>query len=243
MRKRILLAICCVFTTLSLFAQGNWGGGVDEEKQHWGYIFQYIAPEFKILKNANWRDPYFDTETSVIATDSLYSISAIASKGFGLGFVSDVRLGENANLRFTPALSFTERVADYRYANPAQDRQQKVAATTVDLPLGIKLKSDRRNNFRAYLLVGTKYSIDIISKAKTDDTGNIALEKLLKNNRTILSYEAGFGFDFYFEFFKMSPELKLSNSFNSVLKRENNPYSTPIDKLFLRSLQLSLYLE
>lgn len=241
---------------LSALAQRNWGGGVDEEDLHFGFTFQYISSEYKILKRANWRAAFTDNTSGIpqdYATDTINSISSPTSPGFGLGFVSNLRMGKNADLRFTPALSFSDRLIDYNYANSISDQndpeiyiQKKVQSTLVDFPLGIKIKSDRQKNFRAYLIAGAKYSIDIASKKKTDDAEDPPVNKLVKNNRNILWYEAGFGFDLYFEFFKLSPELKLSNSFRSVLDdrdRADNPYTTPLDKLFLRNLQFSLYFE
>ncbi|WP_423147280.1 outer membrane beta-barrel protein [Rubrolithibacter danxiaensis] len=242
MIKRFTLIAILVLMRLSLFAQ-NWGGGVDNELLHFGFTFQYISSEYKILKKKDWRAPFTDPETNALVSDSLYSISSPPTPGFGLGFVSDLALGDHANLRFTPAMVFTDRLLDYNYLDTTQFRQKKVSATMIDLPIGIKLKSDRRNNFRAYLIGGLKYSVDIISKKKTNDEGLDFSEKFVKNKRGILSYEAGIGFDFYFEFFKLSPEIKLSNSVNSVLKSEVNPYSSPLDKLFLRNLQFSLYFE
>jgi hypothetical protein len=242
-RNFIILTFLLIFTGRAFAQQENWGGGVDDDKLHFGFSFQYIAPQFKILKVPQWRSPYFDVETSTYVTDSLNSISSKASQGFGLGFVVDLRLTSNVNLRLTPSLSFTDRLVDYKYANSAMDIQKKVSSTMADLPLGIKLKSDRRRNFRAYVLGGVKYSVDIISKSKKDDTGNIATEKFLKNLNSFITYETGIGFDIYFEPFKMSPEIKLSNSFRNVLKQDNNPYSAPLDKLFLHSLQFSLFFE
>ena len=98
-------------------------------------------------------------------------------------------------------------------------------------------------NFRVYLIGGVKYSLDIVSKKKTNDLDFAYIDKLVKNKRSILAYEAGIGFDFYFEFFKLSPEIKLSHSVGSVLDPSDNPYSSPLDKLFLRNLQFSLYFE
>lgn len=239
--KKYYALLLLISSYSSSFAQQNWGGGVDDNILHWGFSFQYIMPEFKILKNPAWRDPYVDPSTNSEVTTPLYSISSRASKGMGLGFVTDLRLGDNLNLRFTPSLSFADRYLFYEYQGGL--REKKIPATMGDLPLGLKIKSDRRNNFRAYFLGGVKYSIDIISAKKNDDSGNIALEKFVKNNRNILTYETGIGFDLYFEWFKMSPEIKLSNSFRSVLKKEDNPFSAPIDKLFLHSVQFSLYFE
>lgn len=262
MIKVLFAALSFVFLSSAVSAQ-NWGGGVDSETLHFGFTFQYLSSEFRILKKQDWREPFYDEETSSFATDSLYSISSPASPGFGLGFVSDLKLTEHVNLRFTPGLVFTDRLLDYNYAPqlpvpiPANTidpnnvivvpsdsyTQKKVQATMVDLPVGIKLKSDRIMNYRAYLIGGIKYSMDIISKKKTDDTGFAPLEKLVKNKRSILSYEVGVGLDLYFEFFKLSPEIKLSNSFNSVLTPEEHAFSSPLEKLFLRNFQFSLYFE
>jgi hypothetical protein len=241
--------LLCLLLSQLVSAQDNWGGGGDDKTLNFGFSFQYIASEFKIFKKANWRDPYYDEQTDSFVTDSLYSIRSPMAIGLGLGFVGDYKLTQRANIRFTPSLSFTDRVLEYQYAppfdgfDPPQSRQQKVPATMVDLPLAFRVRSDRLGNARAYALFGSKYSIDIVSKKRLDDAGNIPTEKFLKNKRSILSYEAGVGLELYFEWFIMRPELKLSNSFRSVLRREDNPYSSPIDKLFLRTLQFSLLFE
>lgn len=224
-------------------AQQNWGGGVDQEPFHFGFTFQFISAEYKIIKQDNWREPFIDPDDNSVAKPTLNSISSPLSPGFGLGFVSNYRLGNNADIRFTPALSFSDRLIDYEYLVEEEFKQQKVQSTLVDFPLGIKIKSDRRKNFRAYMLGGVKYSVDIVSKKKTDDVDKILSEKFVKNTRNVLWYEAGIGFDLYFEFFKLSPEIKLANSFKSVLRPEDHPYSRPLDKLYLRNLQFSLYFE
>lgn len=255
MIKRLLILLVAFFSFAAANAQQNWGGGVDDEQLHFGFTFQYVSAEYKIFKKSDWRIPRFEPDNGTMVTDSLFSISSPTSPGFGLGFVTDYRLGDNANLRFTPALVFTDRLLDYNYsaatkpgtANSSSASvdfiQKKVQATMIDLPLAIKLKSDRRKNFRAYMLAGAKYSLDIVSKKKLDDQSLAMSERLVKNSRSILWYEAAIGFDLYFEFFKLSPELKLSNSVKSVLKPEGHPFSAPIDKLFLRNLQFSLYFE
>lgn len=252
-RFTALLVFFSLFSSV-IFAQGNWGGGVDDENLHFGFTFQYIGSEYKIQKALTWRNPLIDPDTNPASRDSLINIGSVVNPGFGLGFVSDFYLTKHLNLRFTPTLTFTDRVIDYGFAsgeNYSQDditgpdfkTRRSVAATMVEFPLSLKLKSDRRNNFRAYLISGLKYGIDIASKKKFDDSDKNYFYKLLKNKKNIASYEIGIGFDLYFEFFKLSPEIKLSNSFNSVLKRDNDPYSESIDKLFLRNFVFSLYFE
>lgn len=238
----------------STYAQGNWGGGVDEENIHFGFTFQYVATEYKIQKAPYWRMPIDDLDNPG-KYETLKSISSPANPGFGLGFVSDFFITKHLNFRFTPTLVFGDRIIDYEFESGKNYEQQEAVAekegitrrmvpsTLVEFPFSLKLKSDRRNNFRAYLLGGMKYSTDIASKKRTDDAERTYFNKYLKNEKGFWSYEAGIGFDLYFEFFKLSPEIKISQSIQSILQRNNEPYSHPIDKLFLRTFIFSLYFE
>jgi len=234
-----LLTIC--FNTSK--AQ-NWGGGIDDERLNFGFTFQYIASEYKILKVANWRKPIDDPDMPphTPASSPLKSVSSPSSPGFGIGFVVNNNLTNNVDLRFTPTLVFNDRKMNYTYEID-EPISKKVKATMVDFPLSLKLKSDRLMNFRAYMLGGLKYSVDMASKKKTNDIEASALEKNLKNQRSFLSYEAGLGFDLYFEWFKMSPEFKVSYSFKDIVKHEGNAFDNPIDKAKLRHFTFSLFFE
>jgi hypothetical protein len=249
MRKAItLFLVFFLFATNFIKAQ-NWGGGIDDEKFNWGFSFQYISSELKITKNKDWRKPYFDKELGAYVTDTLTAISSPPSVGFGIGFVVNTNLNKNVDIRFTPSLVFNDRLINYDYVNPGTFNpgnpqiQKKVQATMVDFPVGLKLKSDRLMNLRAYMIGGLKYSIDLASDKKTNDAEAAPIDKLIKNKKNFLSYEAGLGLDIYFEYFKMSPEVKVSYSFNDILKHENQPYANPIDKAKLRHFTFSLFFE
>lgn len=242
LKKNLYLLILCCLALHTAKAQ-NWGGGVDDASLHFGFTFQYITSEYKILKKENWPDPFLDPDSGLPVSGSLKSLSSKSSPGFGIGFVVNQRISENADVRFTPSLVFNDRLAYYEFEGAEGTIEKKVQATMIDLPIGIKIKSDRRNNFRAYVIGGAKYSMDIASKKRSNDAPNAPMEKFLKNKKNFLSYEAGFGFDLYFEYFKMSPEVKLSYSFKDVLKNDPSPYSAPIDKLLLRHVTFSLFFE
>jgi len=239
-RTKLYLLLVCLMAVQTASAQ-NWGGGVDDDNLHFGFTFQYLSSEYKILKRSDWQVPF--EENGMPASGKLRAVSSKSSPGFGIGFVVNQRLGENADVRFTPTLVFNDRLAYYEFEGLEAPIEKKVQSTMIDFPLGIKIKSDRRNNFRAYIIGGAKYSMDIASKKRSNDASFGAMEKFLKNKKNFLSYEAGFGMDLYFEYFKMSPEIKLSYSLNSVLKNDPSPYSAPIDKLMLRHVTFSLFFE
>lgn len=247
-KKITYLLVCLLFAFNSVKAQ-RWGRGIDEKDLNWGFTFQYISAEYKLTKARDWRAPYFDTETGTYVTDELSAISSPISPGFGIGWVMNKKINQNLDLRLTPSFAFSDRVINYAYVTPATYNpaneviQKKVQATMLDIPLGLKIKSDRLMDFRAYMIGGIKYSLDLTSRKKTNDDLAPAIDKLIKNNRSFMSYEAGLGLDIYFEYFKMSPELKVSYSFNDILKHNNTAFATPIDQAKLRHFTFSLFFE
>jgi hypothetical protein len=242
-KTRYLIIILLLFCGNCLFAQSvpAWGGGADLKDLSFGFSFSYVGSYYKVDKKPNWRNPYIDNDGHPV-TDSLRSISSPNSPGFAVGFLTRYRITDHLEVRVTPSLIFADRYLDYTFNTASQNTTKSVQANMVDIPLSIKLKSDRVGDFRAYLLGGVKYSQAIGSKVNSD--ANAALiDKLVKNVSGFSSYEAGIGCDIYFEFFKLSPEIKMSNSFGDVLLHENQPYSSPINKLSLHTLMFSLYFE
>jgi hypothetical protein len=242
-KLRYLLLIPAFLYGNCLLAQSvpKWGGGADEKDMSFGFSFSYVSSYFKIDKKPDWRDPYFDIDGKKV-TDSLRSISSPNAQGFAVGFLTRFKLTEHLEARITPSLIFADRIVSYAYNNTAEHTNKSVQSTLVDFPVMLKLKSDRIGDLRAYVLGGVKYSKAIGNRSKADE-GAALIDKLVKTNSGFASYEAGLGFDIYFEFFKLSPEIKLSNSFSNVMVNENHPYTRPIDKLSLHTLMFSLYFE
>jgi hypothetical protein len=237
--KRLLLIILIAFLSLPVLAQQRWGGGVDYEKIHFGFSFHYVSSSFKVFSN---QDQILLPSGQVLQR---YQIQSPLKGGVGLGLLSDLRLRENADLRFSPTILFAKKQLDFKiYDFKESDLSKTVKASLLELPLTFKFKSDRRDNYRIYLLGGGKYSRNIIPKSKSDDSDSLPNEKLVKLKPGFLSYEFGLGVDIYFEYFKMSPEIKWSQSIGNVLnKKDVNAFNTPIDKLLLRSIQFSLIFE
>ncbi|MEJ5994294.1 outer membrane beta-barrel protein [Pedobacter sp. Du54] len=223
----------------------NWAGGIDDDKFNWGYSFQYVSAEYKIWKNPTWKVPRLDDNFNPI-TETLSSISSKPTPGFAIGFVANQKITNNLDLRSTPSLVFSERNITYSYYPTLAPTavEKKVQATMIDLPLSLKLKSDRLKNFRGYMLGGIKYSIDVASRKKNNNADVLnEIDKKINNQNMFFSYEAGAGMDFYFGFFKMSTELKVSHSFKDILVHENTIYASPIEKAKLRHFTFSLFFE
>lgn len=241
--KRAILFFAALLLGQLAMAQA-WGGGADENDLSFGFSFQYIMQDYKIVKQPDWRKPIYDPQLSPGAppvTSAITSISSNSSPGFTVGFITRYRLSEYLEARTTPALVFADRELSYTFAKPLDNLTRQVQTTTIDVPLSLKLMSERINNIRAYILGGVKYSL-AVSKGKIDENEGPLQQKII-NKRGFASYEAGFGCDIYFEFFKMSPEIKVGNSFGNVLIAGNTPLAQPISKLFLHSIMFSLHFE
>lgn len=175
--------------------------------------------------------------------DSLMSITPQRSSGFSLGIVSNLHLGDNLDLRFLPTLSFGERSLVYQIKNIAADsiyeRTKPVESTLLEFPIVLKFKSQRHGNYRAYVLGGFKPTIDLASQDKVDSMG----EKLLKLKRNDYNYEIGMGFDFYSQYFKFSPEIKLAFGLRDLMIDEGNIYTAGVDRLTSRAIYISFTFE
>ena len=239
---RYLIIILIFFCSKALFAQAPaWGGGADQNDVSYGFTFQYVNSYLKIDKKPDWRKPYFDPGVGKNITPELNSIGSNGSPGFAVSFLLRYRIFEHLEVRTTPGLVFADRTVNYTYPDASLNVDKPVQATMVEFPVSLKLKSDRIQDFRAYVIGGLKYSYAIGSKKNNPDTDPLAA--ILVNKNAFASYEVGLGCDIYFEYFKLSPEIKLSNSFGNLLIPESNPYSAPLNKLSLHTVTFSLLFE
>lgn len=239
-KKVILLGFVLVLASFSRGRAQGWGGGADQSPFSFGFTFQAIQQYYKIIRQPNWRMPAPNAAGEMLP-DSLTTISSRRTPGFAVGFITRYNVTENLEARLTPLVVFADRELNYSFKNAVNNVTSQVQATTIDLPLLLKLKSDKVGIVRAYVVGGVKYSM-AISKQK-DDLNQAPLQRKILNTRNFASYEAGLGCDIYFQSFKMSPELKIANSFGNILVQGTNPLSSPIDKLFLHQIMFSLHFE
>jgi hypothetical protein len=119
------------------------------------------------------------------------------------------------------------------------DITKKVESVTVAFPIQIKFQSDRIGNFRVYMLAGIKGEIDLASNARAKRA-----EDLVKIKKYDFGPELGLGFNFFFESFIFSPEIKISNGLNNIHSRDAAlKYSSVFDRIFSRQIVLSIHIE
>jgi hypothetical protein len=180
---------------------------------------------------------------SFLGQDTIMTANPLNSPGFSLGLLATTRLTNRFELRFNPQLMFTDRSIFYemRYADRdlGSNVTQKVESVIATLPLQLKFRSDRIGNFRVYMMGGGKLDYDLASNAqarKADD--------LIKIQKLDYGVEAGVGFNFYFQSFIFSPEIKISNGLNNIHARDASlKYSSVLDRIQSHMIVFSIHLE
>lgn len=223
--------ICVVLFTLAnhAFAQRNVAmnnPNYDDRFLSYGFLIGIHTTTYQL----KYSDRFVSKEL-----DSLYAISPSWSPGFSLGFIVNMHLSEFLDLRLLPKVSFYEHRIEYlRLDAPKID--ELVETTVVEFPLLLKYKSERRGNFRMYMVGGVKPGIEASGK---NDVDEISKENL--NIRTFnMSLDVGFGIDMYYPLFKFSPELRFSKGMTNMLGNSGNELSAGIDRLNTNTITLYL---
>ena len=231
-----ILAGIALFLTASniAFAQINAVENLpkyDKQKYHFGFLIGFNFADFHIKHISE-----FST------LDSIYRVEPLGKSGFNLGIVTNMRLGENWDLRFVPDLQFSQRDLEYTFQTSTGVSQitiKPIESTYLNFPLDLKFKSNRVGNYRAYVTAGIKYGIDMVSQKKVENQN----KELVKLERQDYGYSIGLGFDFYLEMFKFSPEIKMYTGIRNLKADDPLIFTTSIDKLYSKTFFLSFTFE
>jgi len=203
----------------------------DKQRIHFGFALGFTSPDFKLVPQQDFR-----------TMDSVYNVESEAQLGFLLGIVSNVRVGDYFDVRFVPMLTFAQRNLLYTMQggnSNAPATIKKVESTFLEFPVMLKYKSARVNNYRAYVLAGGKYSIDLVSQAKVTENS----KELVRLQPYDYGYEIGFGFDFYLMYFKFALEIKMYKGVNNLLIKDDLIYSRALESLHSKIFYISFLFE
>ncbi|GHT72704.1 hypothetical protein AGMMS50262_02210 [Bacteroidia bacterium] len=164
------------------------------------------------------------------------------SPGFSVGLLADLYLNPVMNLRFTPMLHFGDKTFEF----VEQDKKQESFRATIRsnylmLPLEIKYRSLRLNNYRPYLITGAFTAFDL--GRKTDEA---LYFKMMNYGLTI-----GIGCDFYLQIVKIAPELRFSFGLTDIVEHNRTDltdnslrkYSDSVKKGTTRMISLTFNFE
>ena len=188
----------------------------------------------------------FTHHPSFLQQDSVMGIESINSTGINLAWLVNINLNNHFDLRTYPLnLTFSEKAFEYNLTYPdvpggeSKLNLKKVQSITLSFPLQLKFTSDRIDNFKVYTIAGAKLDYDLASNAGKENADDI-----IKLKKIDYGVEGGIGFHFYFPFFVLTPELKVSWGLANLHSRNPNlKFSSNIDKINSRMISFSLTVE
>lgn len=235
LRLQVICGAAALLLSASVSAQREMNlADHDNKPYYFGIILGYNTSHYNITQH-----PAF------LQRDTVLSIESLNSGRVHLGILANWQMTPRLDLRFYPLnLIFSEK--KFRYTeNPllnggkVKTTTQNVESIVMSLPLQVRLKSDRIGNFRVYTLLGGKYDFDLASNA-----GSRNAENMVKVVKSDLGVEGGIGFQFFFRYFILSPEIKFSYGLTNVHARDESlRYSNVIDRMNSRMILFSLHFE
>ena len=206
----------------------------DDKRFYIGIGIMYNSSRFQLSHHPNF-----------LQSDSVLSVNPLSSGGIGLAGMNNFVISPRFSVRAILSFMLSSKNLEYhlKYPDPSNEEtsimQKRVETIACGIPIHLKFRSDRINNFRFYVFGGPKFEFDLASNAKAKKA-----DDLIKLQPYTLGVEAGLGFNFYFPVFILSPEIKISNGLNNLHSRDANlKFSNAVDKLSSRQIVFSLIFE
>lgn len=226
-------------TTLVALVLALFAGTSTAQKGTFNYYNFQRGYYFGISLGYNSSKYQITPHTSFIQNDSVLIMESLRGPGFNLGIVTNIEFGKNFDVRFLlPTVSFAERQLFYKMTD-RQEVTKKVESVFLEFPIHFRYKSAPYHDVRMFVVAGAKYSIDLASNSRARKA-----EDLVKVFPNDFVFEYGLGFQIFFPYFILSPEIKFSHGLLNIHDRNPNLiYSSPIEKLFSRGFTFSLHFE
>ena len=191
--------------------------------------------------NSSRFTPYRSEE--FLFADSISAVTSLNGPGGNLGIIANLKIGQYFDFRFLPTLSFAERRLNYAGATSrkggVRTTQETVESVFVELPFHFRYKSAPYKDKRLFLIAGVKYNFDVASESRAEQAA-----ELVRISPHDFAVEYGAGIQFFFPYFILSPEFKISHGIgNTLLFNPTLPESTVLEKVLSRTFTLSFHIE
>lgn len=231
--KRIVFISLFLISFIGIAQRGviqNLKGFDENKKVHFGFLLglNYLRSDLSL-------------NNKIYTEDTIYSLNVKPSPGFNLGIVTDVHIGKYLDFRaLFPTLIFGQR--DFEYLIETDDGlfidKRLSESTYLAVPLEFKYKAERYGNWRPYLTGGGFVAYDMVSQKNTDE--GIVVVRLDKWD---YGYTVGFGFDFFLEYFKFSPQFKWDKGVKNLMINDGTPFTNVVDGVRSSTFTISFTFE
>lgn len=209
--------------------------------------FDYRWYHFGMALGFNNSNFFVERNVDYAFGDSLLTVQNIGEPGFNINIVTAAHLTRGLSLRFLPGISPKDRTLLYTFKSPSgsigetTQFTKRVESFYLEFPVFFKYRTDRINNFAAYIMAGGKYAIDMQSQKQVNNSGAQFIVVKTGDREWAAAY--GGGFDFFLPYFKFGIELRHEVGINDILLQDNTQFSTPLKSLRSRNFVLSLTFE
>ena len=197
----------------------------DDKPIHFGFFFGMPIARYNTVKS------------DAFASDTTVAIHSKNATAFRMGFTINRTLNSRFDLRTTPAVTLYDRELTYNGPNGKKNKVRE--STWIEVPLLVKYKSVRRVNHRMYLIAGTTFGFEtnVKNRVKFGD-------EQLNIRKSDITLDYGVGFERFFEFFKLTPELRFSHGLLNMINKNNSSLHTPgLKKINTHTVTLLLNFE
>lgn len=162
--------------------------------------------------------------------------------GININLVTSIRLTKYLDLRILPGIQFGQRDLTITDSTTLETWDAKIESVFIDLPILLKYRSQRVNNYAPYLIVGINPRIDLTGGEIEDWKPAQRLIKAFD-----ISPEIGVGIDFYLANVKMATELKFSIGLRNIFyappeEPEYDLFGRAINSMLSRMFILSIHI-
>jgi len=185
-------------------------------------------------------------------SDTVYGVETKGQFGFNLGMLAEYSLSKYFSIRTLPGMNFGGRTLLYKsrdFDNGTKDslafktEEMTIQTIDVEIPVLIRYKGMRINNYRPYLIGGGNVRYDLESNRKNKKNVTNGMDYVIKTKPLDLFFEFGGGIDFYMTYFKLSTEIKMSYGTQDILVHDSNKYNRVISELKSKMFLFSLIFE
>ncbi len=235
LERQIILTCLCLLLSITLSAQtyGKQRSYNFQNKANKPYYFG-LTLAFHSSNYSIFRSKKFNEQEQIL------SVQSVTGPGYNVNVISNLKIGRYFDFRLLPGFSFTTR--NIRYRNLALEREfekEQIESVFAEVPFHVRFKSEPYSDMRLFVLGGIKYSFDIASNSRRRTDDNI-----LKISPTDFALEVGFGAQFFFPYFILSPELKFSHGLNNILIfNDQSIQSSILENVLSRTITLSFHFE
>jgi hypothetical protein len=243
LRKQIILLIALIGISTSAMSQIDevYQPDHDQLPYYLGMSVGISNSFLSLQRGVNYIIPPTKSSNSIRPLNTLY---------LNLGLTGTLRLSNHFALRTNPTLLISGNRSAFIYNDPVDGPiTYNIPSVIIDLPVGLKIQSDRYNAFRSpdimrhYLITGVKFGFDLgAEKAATLSNGK-TYANIVKG--ADVAYELGLGLSFFLRYATISPEVKFSYGVSDLRKISDPKYPlvSSLDKITSNFIYFTIHIE